>query len=443
MDSLPFLLLISTLVGAAIGFERESQGDVDKPGQVGGIRTFALVSLLGGLAGYFFNVNVYWVSGFLSVLFASFVLLYYVTGSFITKRTGLTNELATVFTFLIGFLLTSQLLPVQLVIALLVVVLLILSIKHETKNFMKGISNHEIEAFISYAIIALVVLPFLPNQGITLAQVPYLTQFLEGYGMSLGQWANLELLNPQKVWFVVVLITGIDVVGHVLSRFVGQKRSFGLTSFVAGFISSTSTTQSLAQKSKTTGTVNSLVGAAILANIASFFQIFLLVGPLNRQWLVALTPTLLCIIVTSTVMAIIFWKLPEKKSTKKIAQTTEEKQEKNIFALMPAIKFAALLILIKLITKVCLILFGQSGFMVSSVVASFVGIDAVTVNLADLSGNLISMEMATITFVLVNATNLLSKSVYAFLQGNRGFALKFFLSVLVIIAASLVGIFFV
>ena len=44
MENVAFLLLISALVGAAIGFQRESQGDVELPGQVGGIRTFALVS---------------------------------------------------------------------------------------------------------------------------------------------------------------------------------------------------------------------------------------------------------------------------------------------------------------------------------------------------------------------------------------------------------------
>ncbi len=443
MENLSFLLFLSALVGAAIGFERESRGDVDLPGQLGGIRTFALVSLLGGLAGYCYTAQLWWIAGFLSIFLAVFVLIYYVMGSSITKHTGITNELSVIYTFIIGFLLTSQLLPTQLVIALLVVVLLILSVKHETKELMKGVSNHETEAFISYAIIALVVLPFLPDQAITLAQIPYLSTLLAGYNINLGQWANLELLNPQKIWFVVVLITGIDVVGHVLGRIVGQKKSFGLASFVGGFISSTSTTQSLAQKSKSTGMVNGLVGAAVLANLASFFQIFLLVGPLNRQWLVALTPTLICIIIAALVMTVIFWKMPEKKSAKKMAQQEEDRQEKKIFALLPALKFAVLLVVVKLVTKICLIAFGQSGFMISSVIASFAGIDAVMVNLADLSGKLISMEMATITFVLVNATNLLSKSVYAFLQGNREFALKFFLSVLVIIAASLVGIFFV
>ncbi len=443
MESLPFLLFLSALVGAAIGFERESRGDVELPGQLGGIRTFALVSLLGGLAGYCYTSQLWWIAGFLSIFLAMFVLIYYVMGSSITKHTGITNELSVLYTFIIGFLLTSQLLPTQLVIALLVVLLLILSLKHETKELMKGISNHETEAFISYAIIALVVLPFLPDQSITLAQIPYLNIFLEGYNINLGQWSGLELLNPQKIWFVVVLITGIDVTGHILGRLVGQKRSFGLASFVGGFISSTSTTQSLAQKSKTAGSINGLVGAAVLANLASFFQIFLLVGPLNRQWLVALTPTLLCVIVAALIMTIIFWKIPDKKSAKKMAQQEEDRQEKKIFALLPALKFAVILIAVKLVTKICLIVFGQSGFIISSVIASFAGIDAVMVNLADLSGKVITLQMATVTFVLVNATNLLSKSVYAFIQGSRSFALKFFLAVLVIITASLVGIFFV
>jgi uncharacterized membrane protein (DUF4010 family) len=78
---------------------------------------------------------------------------------------------------------------------------------------------------------------------------------------------------------IVVLITGIDVFGYILGRMVGNKNGFALTSFMAGFVSSTSATQSLAQRSNNTRFVNHLVGAAVLANLASFLQIFLLVGP--------------------------------------------------------------------------------------------------------------------------------------------------------------------
>lgn len=208
---------------------------------------------------------------------------------------------------------------------------------------------------------------------------------------------------------------------------------------MAGFVSSTSATQSLAQRSKKSKSVNHLVGAAVLANLASFIQIFLLVGPLNAKWLLSIIPSILLMIFASGIIAVIFFKKKELKET----EENVEKKSVQIFSLMPALKFAALLIVIKIVTKICLILFGQSGFIISSIIASFAGIDAIIVNLADMAGHTITFKFAFITFLLINATNLLSKSAYSYLQGSKEFALKFFLSVLAIILVSTTWLFFI
>jgi uncharacterized membrane protein (DUF4010 family) len=110
---------------------------------------------------------------------------------------------------------------------------------------------------------------------------------------------------------------------------------------------------------------------------------------------------------------------------------------------MPALKFAGILIVIKIVTKICLILFGQSGFIVSSIIASFAGLDAILVTLAEMAGGVITFKFAFITFLLVNATNLLSKTTYSFLQGNRKFALRFLISAVIIMLASSVWLLFV
>jgi uncharacterized membrane protein (DUF4010 family) len=72
---------------------------------------------------------------------------------------------------------------------------------------------------------------------------------------------------------------------------------------------------------------------------------------------------------------------------------------------------------------------------VSSVIASFAGIDAIMVNLAEMAGHTITFEFAFLTFMIVNLTNLLSKSGYSYMQGDRRFALKFLVSVLIVAAA--------
>ncbi|HRQ31373.1 MAG TPA: hypothetical protein PLU49_14930, partial [Saprospiraceae bacterium] len=77
-----------------------------------------------------------------------------------------------------------------------------------------------------------------------------------------------------------------------------------------------------------------------------------------------------------------------------------------------------------------------------SVIASFAGIDAIMVNLAEMAGRSISFQFALLTFILVNATNLISKTFYSFLLGNKKFAYKFMVSSLLIIIAGAVWLMF-
>jgi len=437
--SLGFLFAI--LMGAIIGLERASHQSVREETVAGGIRTYALMSLLGALTGFFYVQGVTTMLVILASFVCVMIVVYYGLGSFMTKRLGMTNEISILLTFVLGFLSMSHLVSMQILVILLVAVLLILSLKNHTSRLMAGISRDEIEAFISYALIALVVLPMLPNTPISISDIPFLHTLLSGYQLDLGQFAHVEIFNPRKIWFIVALVTGIDVFGYMLGKILGNKKSFTLTSFVGGFISSTSTTQSLAQKSNRSHMVNSLVGAALIANMASFLQVFLLVGPLNPTWLVAITPTLVAIIFMAGILAVFF--LSKHDVAGKEKKTSDKKTEtKKIFSLLPAIKFACLLIAVKFLTKICLILFGNSGFIISSIIASFAGIDAIVINLADMAGKIITFKTALLTFILVNATNLLSKFVYSFIQGTRSFAIRFGLSVGCIITISFLTLLF-
>lgn len=423
-------LFLATIFGATIGLERE--GSNQGPTIFGGIRTYALVGLTGALSGLFFQNNfsslgLLFTGGFLALLIS-----YYIINSIKTGSLGLTTEISVLLTFLIGLFLILNILPLQTISAIFVTVLFILSLKSKTSKLVGGITRHELQSFISYAIVAIIVLPLLPDISYKLNDLPVLPELFKSLNIDLGQFSNLDLINPRKIWLIVVLITGIDVFGYIISRLVGSKKGFALTSFVAGFISSTSTTQSLAQKSLKTKFVNHLVGAALLANLASFIQIFLLVGPINPKWLAFISPSIFLMILTAGIIG--FYYLKQKEPAEE-AQETDIKDGK-IFSLVPALKFAGLLIIIKIFTKICLILFGQSGFIISSIIASFAGIDAILVNLADMAGQTIEYQFALLTFLIVNATNLLSKAGYSFLQGNRSFTKKFLFGAVSIIFIS-------
>lgn len=430
-------LLLSLLFGATIGLERESSKQ-NEP-HVGGIRTFSLISLTGALAGIFYVYHYPTIAIIIVIGFVGLLMSNYITEGLTTKDFGITSELSALLTFFIGVLVMIDIVPLQITMAILVMVVFVLSMKSRTTQFVAGVSQQEIQSFVSYAIIALVALPVLPDYSYRLHDIPVLPQLLQGLQINVDKFKDLDLINPQKIWIVVVLITGIDVFGYILGRVIGNTRGFALTSFMAGFISSTSATQSLAQRSKFTSFVNPLVAAALLANLASFFQIFLLVGPLNPSWLVFIIPSILFMIGSAGILSWMYF----KKEQPKKSEEELEKKTNSIFSLMPALKFAGLLIIIKIVTKICLIEFGQSGFIISSIIASFAGIDAIMVNLAEMAGTTITFKFALVTFLLVNATNLFSKTVYSYLQGNRSFAFRFLISVIVIMAASTIWLFFV
>ncbi len=430
-------LFLAIVFGATVGLERESNNPNDP--HVGGIRTFSLISLTGALAGIFYqhhyeSIALIIIAGFLVLLIS-----YYVSEGLTTHDFGITSELSAITTFFLGLMVMLNIIPLQIIVVIFVVVVFILSLKSKTTQLVSGLSRQEVQSFISYAIIALVALPVLPDYSYKLKDLPILSDILQGLNVELGQFDNLDLINPRKIWMIVVLITGIDVFGYILGRIVGNKNGFALTSFMAGFVSSTSATQSLAQRSKGAKFVNHLVGAAILANLASFLQIFLLVGPLNAKWLVAIAPSIIIMVLTAGMIA---YFLIKKKGPKE-EEDDQGKKETAIFSLLPALKFAGLLIVIKIFTKICLILFGQSGFIISSVIASFAGIDAIIVTLADMAGGVITFRFAFLTFMMVNATNLFSKSLYSYLQGNRNFALKFFISAVIIALSGLSWLLFI
>lgn len=436
-------LLLSLLLGMAIGLERESyEQQIDKTKRSGigslGVRSFALITSLGAVAGIVFQsyFNLFLL---ISATFSALLIIYYVLGSLSSKDNGMTTELAILWSYLIGIFVGLNVFPIQLIVAITVILMLILSMKQKIKLFVAGIKQAEIESFISYAIIALVILPFLPDTGIYLKNIPILTSILSAFQINYEKFLNLEIINFFSLWKVVALVTGVEIAGYFLEKTIGQKKGWLLTSIAGGFISSTSTTQSLAQKSKTSKDTNRLISAAIFANFSSFIQLFILLASVNLIFLTRNTVFVFSISLSAVLLGIYFLKKEDKKQ-ENLLEIKENLKRDKIFSLMPALKFAVLFLIIKIVTKFALVIFGNNGFIISTILGAVTGLDAITINTAELAGKTISYQTGVITLILANAVNLLSKSSYAFAQGSRSFAKKFFISVVIIITFSFLGL---
>jgi uncharacterized membrane protein (DUF4010 family) len=442
---LQFKLLLALLLGAFIGLEREVHEMHEKKSvrhqAFLGIRTFTLTTMLGAIAGYTYST----VPLLFALITCSFFLLtlaYYFFDSYLTRDIGITTEIALLYSFIIGALITLNIFPLQLIVSIVIVLTLILSRKKIIMESIQKIEKAQLGSFISYLVLALVILPLLPNTPYSLSSIPQLTGLLQSFGLQFGNLVNIEIINPFKLWQIVALITGVDVFGYILERTLGQKGGWMLTSFAGGFISSTATTQSLAQQSKSAKSSNHLVSAAIVANLASFLQHALIILPISALLFAQSIPIIVCMIISSGLLTLYFLKKSKSVSTEKLQITKKQLKENTLFNLFPALKFALLFTLIKLFSQIALQVFGNNGFLISIGFGAIPGIDAVLISIAELSGKTLSYQTALWAFIFANFVNLFTKSIYCFVQGKKDFAVKFSVSAGIILASGVAGLLF-
>jgi len=437
-------LFLAFVLGAVLGLERElneqkTATNNPKYSAVLGIRSFSLVTALGAVAGIL-SFNFMPFALILSIGFFLMLIVFYYLNARFTNDHGITTGVAVIYSFVIGLILMTDAIPIQLTLVLTIIVIVLLSQKSRIKDVVRDINIRELNAFISFAILAVVILPFLPNASYALVDIPGVKDFLRNLTPMMRSLAQVDMVNPFKLWLVVVLITGIDLVGHILERTIGQKKGWLLASMAGGFVSSTATTQSLAQESRNTTKTNHLLAAAVLANLVSFFQIAFVIIAINSTFFAHLIPILLCMIFASFFILLYFLKIREGHNIE-VHENIEQKQS-SIIDLKAALKFASLFLVISIFSKIALIIFGQSGFLAATGIGALIGLDAVMINTSQLAGNSINYTFASLAFIIANTVNLGAKSVYCFLTGKKQFAIKFSLSMGIVIISSLLGFLF-
>jgi uncharacterized membrane protein (DUF4010 family) len=117
--------------------------------------------------------------------------------------------------------------------------------KKPLHGLVERIGEADIRAVFRLVLIALVVLPVMPNR----TYGPY------------------DVLNPFEIWLMVVLIVGISLGGYVAARLLGSKVGSVLGGVLGGVISSTATTVGYAQRTRRSPNTSAL--AAMVIMIAS------------------------------------------------------------------------------------------------------------------------------------------------------------------------------
>ena len=257
-------LAIALGLGLLIGLQRERAA-----GQVAGIRTFALIAVLGTTAGTLGDRYGGWlvVAGLLGVA-AILAVANRIRMEAGEADPGTTTEMAALLTLLVGAGLPAGYVTESIVVGGGTAVLL--QFKEPLHRFVERIGPDESRAVFRLVLLALVVLPLLPNRA------------LGPYGV----------LNPYEIWLMVVLIVGISLAAYVAYRLLGPRGGALAAGILGGLISSTATTVSQARRQE--GQRRAAAASVIvLASTAVFGRILVEVAVVNAAMLREAAPPLL------------------------------------------------------------------------------------------------------------------------------------------------------
>ncbi|MFT5175123.1 MAG: uncharacterized membrane protein (DUF4010 family) [Gammaproteobacteria bacterium] len=384
------------VLGLLVGLQREhaARREADEHlGSFAGARTYALLALLGCSAAFVGeSAGSVWIMGAVLLMLGAILAVGYGVSA---QRgdLGITSEVAAIITVLAGALcLWGQ---VTIAAALAVTTTVLLALKLQTRSLAARLSDEDVRATLTFAVLTLVVLPVLPRES--LAPAPF------------------DVLVPYQIWLMVVFISGISFSGYVLIKLLGSRRGVGITGLLGGLASSTAVTVSFARRSHDAITlVKPFALAILLAWTVMFVRVLVEVAALNMALLrIVAVPMLAAATVSVIYCGYLFFSGREDHNEPHGNFT-------NPFDLVPALTFGAIYVLILLVANVARIHFGDTGLYVSSIISGLADVDAITLSMAELSQSDagLNRDTAARAIVLAAASNTLVKGVIVLTLGS-------------------------
>jgi len=337
-------------LGLLVGLQREW----DAP-HVAGIRTFAMIPVLGALCAQLSLPLGPWIVAAGMLALAAVLILGRVMKVRAGKAgAGLTTEVAALVMYAVGAVLVLGQMTVALAVGGAVVVLL--QYKKPLHAFVDRIGQEDIRAIIQLALIALVILPILPNQ----AYGPY------------------HVLNPFRIWLLVVLIVGLSVAGYILYRFLGPRVGTLVAGVLGGVISSTATTVSYARQARRAPTTAALSAVVVvIASVIVFGRVIFEVAVVAPDVLAGVIGPLLAVTAWMAVVAAgLYFLTPRHGQDVPTRDSPAQLRAAIVFGLL----YAAVLFAVAVAKEH----FGDRGLYVVSALSGLTDMDAITLSTAQM-----------------------------------------------------------
>ena len=284
--------------------------------------------------------------------FLGFICMaYYIQA--INQRLGLTSELGMLLTFLLGILIAYKF--IQESLAAVVLITTILSLKEQLHGIVKKLTQEEMSAFIKFIILALLVLPLLPNQT----------------------FGPENSINIKDLGWIVLVVLTFSFGGYLLLKFGTPNKGILLSALIGGLFSSTMIAWLFASRSREKPEYGAVYGAGIvLASSVMLVRVFILCSlyafPVAKLLLLSLSLMLF----TSIIPAFLSWRKKEEQAQTGAIDAGNPLDVKN------ALFFAGLYIATTLLMFYSREWLSESMVYATAAVTGIADIDAITLSTA-------------------------------------------------------------
>ena len=350
----PLRLAVAGLIGLAIGVEREWSGHASGPrARFAGVRTFFLLGLVGGMAGWLSDQGHVLVAVALLGGSAIFAVAAYVVASQQTEVRDGTTEAAALLVLATGSV--AGLGSESLAAGVAAVAVLAWAEKSRVREFIARIGETELRAALHFAVLAVVVLPLLPT----------------------GPFGPRDAIRPRELWTVVLIFSGLNFLGYLARRAVGADRGYGIAGLLGGLVSSTAVTLGFSRQSRVTPNYSQGLALGVVAActvlLIRVLIVTLVLSPPVAQHLISylIAPT----VVGGLLIGYALWR-------RQPPPTETDRPDGNPLRLGTAIQMTLAFALVLLIVPTVERLWGPAGLLGSAAVLGLTDMDALTYSMA-------------------------------------------------------------
>jgi len=406
IDPLWLNLAVALGIGLLVGAERERRKGKGPSRAPAGIRTFAVVALLGAVG---MTLGGALVVAALALGLAALLGIAYWRN--VERDPGLTTETAVMLTLVLGALATEE--P-SLAAGLAVALAVLLASRERLHRFVRSVlTERELHDFLVLAAATLVVLPLVPNAY-------------------MGPYAAI---NPHLIWVIVILVMAIGAGGHVALRVLGTRIGLPVAGFVSGFISSTATIAAMGARGvRAPALLRPAVAGAVLSTVATVVLMTVLLAATSRATLAALAVPLACAGAAAVAYAALFML---KSLREPGAQPVDEGRA---FGLGAAVVLALTMAGVLIVAAALQSRYGDAGLVLAAGAAGLADVHTAVISTVSLvaSGKL-DAPAAVMPILTALSTNTISKVVVAVVSGGPRYAAQVVPGLVLVAGAAWLG----